>query len=48
MDYAYDFVIQNGGIDTEKDYKYWSGYGFGLWCQKRKEHDRCGQLGCGV
>lgn len=22
MDFAYYFIIQNGGIDTEKDYKY--------------------------
>lgn len=22
MDFAYNYIIQNGGIDTEKDYKY--------------------------
>ena len=22
MDFAFSFIIQNGGIDTEKDYKY--------------------------
>lgn len=22
MDFAYTFIMQNGGIDTEKDYKY--------------------------
>lgn len=22
MDYAFDFIIKNGGIDTEKDYPY--------------------------
>ena len=22
MDFAFDFILQNGGIDTEKDYKY--------------------------
>ena len=22
MDYAFDFIIENGGIDTEKDYPY--------------------------
>lgn len=22
MDFAYNFIIQNGGIDTEEDYKY--------------------------
>ena len=37
MDFAFDYVEQNGGIDTEKDYGYWS---WDLPCQRRREHDR--------
>jgi cathepsin L len=37
MDYAYDFVVKNGGIDSEDDYWYWS---VGLPCQTRKAKDR--------
>lgn len=37
MDFAFDYVVQNGGIDTEKDYGYWA---WGLPCQTRREHDR--------
>lgn len=37
MDFAFDYVVQNGGIDTEKDYGYWA---WGLPCQSRREHDR--------
>ena len=37
MDYAFQYVIKNGGIDTEKDYGYWS---WDLPCQRRREHDR--------
>lgn len=37
MDNAFEYVVKNGGIDTEADYGYWS---FGLPCQRRREHDR--------
>eukprot|EP00892_Ulva_mutabilis_P003870 jgi/Ulvmu1/1855/UM012_0011.1 len=38
MDNAFTYVVQNGGIDTEKDYSYWgSAFSF---CNRRKEADR--------
>lgn len=37
MDFAYDYVVKNGGIDTEDDYGYWA---WDLPCQRRREHDR--------
>ncbi|KIZ07484.1 hypothetical protein MNEG_0471 [Monoraphidium neglectum] len=40
MDYAFEWIKTNGGLDTEGDYGYWSGWGFGTWCNKRKLHDR--------
>ena len=35
MDFAYDFIIKNGGIDTEKDYPYLAADGV---CAKAKLH----------
>lgn len=32
MDYAFDYIVKNGGIDSEDDYSYW---GMGLMCQSR-------------
>jgi len=41
MKYAYDYIVKNGGIDTEEDYSYWSGWGMSFWgCNRRKENDR--------
>ena len=37
MDFAFDYIQKNGGIDSEDDYGYW---GYGLVCQRRKEADR--------
>ncbi|KAL4444550.1 hypothetical protein ABPG77_002367 [Micractinium sp. CCAP 211/92] len=37
MDFAFEYITKNGGIDSEDDYGYW---GYGLICQKRKEADR--------
>lgn len=41
MDYAFKFIVSNGGIDTEEDWGYYSGWGFGTWCNARKQKDRC-------
>lgn len=35
MDHAFDWVIDNGGIDTEKDYKYHAEQG---QCNVAREH----------
>jgi hypothetical protein len=35
MDYAYEYIVKNGGIDTEADYAYWSYMGLPFsWCNK--------------
>jgi hypothetical protein len=40
MDYAFEWIKNNGGIDTERDWGYWSSWGMGTWCNRRKLHDR--------
>ena len=35
MDFAFNFIIENGGIDTEEDYPYTAADGV---CAKRKLH----------
>jgi hypothetical protein len=40
MDWAFNYIKENGGIDTEEDWGYYSGWGFGTWCNRRKLSDR--------
>lgn len=40
MDWAFEWVKKNGGIDTEEDWGYYSSWGFGTWCNARKQKDR--------
>lgn len=40
MDWAFDWIKNNGGIDTEGDWGYYSSWGFGTWCNARKQKDR--------
>lgn len=34
MDYAFEYILKNGGLDTEEDYSYWS---VGGMCNKLRE-----------
>lgn len=36
MDYAFEWIVKNGGIDTEKDYPYTSTYGVDGTCNITK------------
>jgi hypothetical protein len=38
MDNAFEYILKNGGIDSEKDYSYWGAYP--SYCNRRKEDDR--------
>jgi hypothetical protein len=42
MDWAFEYIKKNGGIDTADDWGYYSGWGFGTWCNRRKLSDRWG------
>jgi hypothetical protein len=50
MDWAFEWIKKNGGLDTEEDWGYYSGWGFGTWCNARKQQDRWagggGRRGC--
>lgn len=38
MDNAFEYIVKNGGIDTEKDYIYWAPYP--SFCNHKKQSDR--------